>query len=232
MIASLVRQNYLENLGKSWNVFPQTLAHFSGCENTLSTVGWFCYTSFPLYIHIVWNRKRIIKVIVESKSADSGDEQSFRFEECQRFFLAASIQRRTTRYFPVQLHTSLRHQCPTHFLSLSGLKIIPFLSSQKFSTHHTECSGLLVTNGRLFLKTRNEIIIHNFDFSLSFSYRIKFTLNEMDGQNEVLLIFHMKNHYLTEVELVRLSMFNFPSTFIRLNFRCLCFLAIALSKWH
>lgn len=50
---------------------------------------------------------------------------------------------------------------------------------------------------------------------------------------KVLLIFHMKNHYLTEVELVRLSMFNFPFTFIRLHFRLttkLRILAVAQSK--
>lgn len=215
---------------KQWNIFPQTLANFSGYKKVLVRSEWFCYRLPPTRPSaIMWSWKCIIKVRVK--------EQICWLRGMKSFFASKNVRDFFPRPFNIEQlviflsnDTSLRHQCPTYFLSLCGLKIILFYLHKIFHTPH----GMYwVANGTF--NTWNEIIIHNFNsffssFISQFTYEFKSTSNEkwhekwlkrwtQKQQLKVLLIFHMKNHYLTEVEPVRLSMFNFPSTFIRLNIR-------------
>lgn len=110
----------------------------------------------------------------KSKSADSRQKESLFYtnnaqarEECQRIYFFASmlvqIQHRTTRYFPVQLHTrpTTRHQCPTYFLSLpAGLKIILFYLRKIFHSHHPP--GLANGVNLLIHEMKSSYIILNF----------------------------------------------------------------------
>lgn len=96
---------------------------------TFSSLG-FLVTHFNP--RIMWNRICFIKVRSgKSKSADSGAKKSFLLaRRMSEIFLFHSNIEQLVIF--LSNCTSLRHQCPTYFLSLSGLKIIPFLSPQNF----------------------------------------------------------------------------------------------------
>lgn len=150
---------------------------------------------------------------------------------------------RQPRYFPVSFSTSVNVQQHIYFLSLCRLEPLSLsrFISAKFSTHYTEFNGMprhmmkklwkfhvlkkiyfphwnefiiiLITPDEYddvpIFKFHSEIEWREFSFLTSRIYMWWWTWMSLS-----FLIFHMKNHYLTEVILVECSMFNFPFTYI------------------